>query len=415
MNKNKRGLFLWRVLPILVILFAATVLVTWQITYNHTRRTLEEKYTEMLQSTNQSSDLSRLLYNVDNIVRGKYIGEIDGEKLTDYTISGYIYGLGDKYASYMSADEYSEYMLAKDGLRMGIGINVVYDGDENGLYILNVYDETPAAEAGLVPGEVITRVEGSYVSDIGYYKAIELIRDGDEGSSVSITVRASSGAERTVYVTRKIIEATTVTSRKISGDTGVIRISEFTKATADEFKNAIQSLTVNGVDRFVFDVRNNPGGDLQGISNTLDFLLPEGNIIIINQKNGMQSTIVSDTSEFSAPMVVLANENTASAAELFTAALRDYGKAKIVGKTTYGKGVMQEVISLPNGGAASISVSTYLPPSGVSYDGIGIIPDYDVSLPPETNGRFYRMTDEEDTQLQKALEIIADMELDMIQ
>ena len=415
MNKNKRGLFLWRVLPILVILFAATVLVTWQITYNHTRRTLEEKYTEMLQSTNQSSDLSRLLYNVDNIVRGKYIGEIDGEKLTDYTISGYIYGLGDKYASYMSADEYSEYMLAKDGLRMGIGINVVYDGDENGLYILNVYDETPAAEAGLVPGEVITRVEGSYVSDIGYYKAIELIRDGDEGSSVSITVRASSGAERTVYVTRKIIEATTVTSRKISGDTGVIRISEFTKATADEFKNAIQSLTVNGVDRFVFDVRNNPGGDLQGISNTLDFLLPEGNIIIINQKNGTQSTIVSDTSEFSAPMVVLANENTASAAELFTAALRDYGKAKIVGKTTYGKGVMQEVISLPNGGAASISVSTYLPPSGVSYDGIGIIPDYDVSLPPETNGRFYRMTDEEDTQLQKALEIIADMELDMIQ
>ena len=214
---------------------------------------------------------------------------------------------------------------------------------------------------------------------------------------------------------RAEIKVYTVSHRMVGTDTGVIKINEFTSQTPTEFKNAIEDLIVNGAERFIFDVRNNPGGSLDGVSQTLDFLLPEGNIIIINEKNGTQRTISSDTAEFNAPMAVLINGNTASAAELFTAALRDYGKADSVGETTYGKGSMQEIVPLPGGGAASVSVSNYLPPNGISYDGEGITPTYPVSLSESAASHSYRMTDEEDAQLQKAIELVAAMETDTIQ
>ncbi len=411
---NKKGRLLWQILPMLLILFTAAILVTWQITYNSVRKGMDEKYTEMLSEVTAASDISRTLYNVDSIVRGKYIGTVDDQTLTDYTIAGYIAGLGDKYAYYMDADKYAEYLLENtNGIKTGIGVTVVYDNTAGGLYITSVYDDTPASRAGIQPGEVITRADGRAVTEMGYSLSLERISDGEVGSSIAVTVLSEAGAERVVTLTREEIKVVTVTHRMVNQDTGLVKIGEFTSQTPTEFKNAIQDLIVNGAERFIFDVRNNPGGSLDGVSQTLDFLLPAGDIIIINEKSGTKRTISSDTAEFTAPMAVLVNGNTASAAELFTAALRDYSKADSVGTTTYGKGSMQEIVPLPGGGAASVSVSTYLPPSGVSYDGEGIRPTYPVELPENTN--FYRMTDQEDTQLQKALELVAGMETSTIQ
>ncbi|PWM68152.1 MAG: carboxyl-terminal protease [Clostridiales bacterium] len=413
-GKNRK--ILWQIVPMIVILFTAAILVTWQITYNYTKNEMNEKYSQMLSQVTAENDISRVMYNVDSILRSKYIGEIDSRKLADSTIQGYVYGLGDKYAYYMNAEEFAEYMLeTSDGVKTGIGVTVVYDNSAGGMYVTSVYKDTPASKGGIVPGEVITRVNGKLVTEIGYNLAVEEIGNGEEGSSVELTVMSESGTERAVTLKREIIKLETVTWRMLNSDTGLITISEFTLNTPEEFKNAIQDLTVNGAQRFIFDVRNNPGGNLEGISETLDFLLPEGNIIIINEKSGTQRTIVSDTAEFSAPMAVLVNGNTASAAELFTAALRDYDKAEIVGETTYGKGSMQEIVNLPGGGAASVSVSTYLPPCGVSYDGEGIDPDYPVSLPEETLQNYHKMTDEQDLQLQKAIEIVAAMEVNTYQ
>lgn len=411
---NKKGRLLWQILPMLLILFTAAILVTWQITYNSVRKGMDEKYTEMLSEVTAASDISRTLYNVDSIVRGKYIGTVDDQTLTDYTIAGYIAGLGDKYAYYMDADKYAEYLLENtNGIKTGIGVTVVYDNTAGGLYITSVYDDTPASRAGILPGEVITRADGRAVTEMGYSLSLERISDGEVGSSIAVTVLSKAGTERVVALTREEIKVVTVTHRMVNQDTGLVKIGEFTSQTPTEFKNAIQDLIVNGAERFIFDVRNNPGGSLDGVSQTLDFLLPAGDIIIINEKSGTKRTISSDTAEFTAPMAVLVNGNTASAAELFTAALRDYGKAESVGTTTYGKGSMQEIVPLPGGGAASVSVSTYLPPSGVSYDGEGIRPTYPVELPENTD--FYRMTDQEDTQLQKALELVAGMETSTIQ
>ena len=413
---NKKGRFIWQWIPMLVILFVAAILVTWQITYNSVRKEMNAEYTEMLSQVTAANDISRTMYNVDSILRGKYIGEIDEEKLIDYTITGYVYGLGDKYAYYMSAEEYANYLLENnEGIETGIGVTVVYDNSVGGLYITSVYEGTPASRAGLLPGEVITRAEGKSVTEMGYSAALQTIGDGEVGSNVTLSILSQRGTERVITLTREEIKIETVTWRMLTSDTGVVKISEFTPNTPEEFKIAIQNLTVNGAERFIFDVRNNPGGNLTGVTATLDFLLPAGDVIIINDKNGTQRSITSDTTEFSAPMAVLVNGNTASAAELFTAALRDYDKAEIVGETTYGKGSMQEIVRLPNGGAASVSVSTYLPPSGVSYDGEGIRPDYPVELPEDVASKYYRMTDEEDTQLQKALEIVTAMEVNTIQ
>ena len=137
---NKKGRLFWQVLPMLLILFTAAILVTWQITYNSVRKGMDEKYTEMLSEVTAASDISRTLYNVDSIIRGKYIGNVDEQNLADYTIAGYIAGLGDKYAYYMNADEYAEYLLEnQNGIKTGIGVTVVFDNTAGGLYITSVY------------------------------------------------------------------------------------------------------------------------------------------------------------------------------------------------------------------------------------------------------------------------------------
>lgn len=414
--RNKKERFLLQVLPTLVILFVTTILVTWQITYTAVRKDMNAQYAAMLGDLSAANDISRTVYNADTILRGKYNGTIDDEALIDSMLAGYVNGLGDKYAYYMDAETYAEYLLENQkGIKTGIGVSVVYDSAAGGLYLIGVNENTPAERAGLLPGEVITRVEGEAVVDIGNNVAVERISDGDVGTEVTITVRATTGDERNVTLTREEIQLATVSCRTVNKDTGLIRISEFTSQTPDEFKKAIEKLSVEGAERFVFDVRNNPGGSLDGVSKTLDFLLPEGDIIIINEKDGSKRTLTSDVNQFNAPMAVLVNKNTASAAELFTAALRDYNKAPSVGVRTYGKGSMQEIVPMPGGGAASVSVSTYLPPCGVSYDGEGIKPDYAVELPVEVESNFYRMSDEEDMQLQKALELVSEMDVTVVQ
>lgn len=414
MNKKQLGRFIWNVLPIFAIIIIASILVTWQITFNYTSKKMEAKYTEMINSATSTNEISTMIYNIDSVIRSKYIGEVDEARLLDGTIAGYVYGLGDKHASYMTEEQYNKYITDNlEGEKFtGIGITSVFDVEAGGLYLVSIYEDTPAFKAGLLHGEVITKIGGESVTDIGYDAALEIIASKDLGDIVNVTVKSTEGNERNVDLTIEEVTIKTVTTRMLNRDTGLVKISEFSGTTPEEFKSAIANLTSSGADRFVFDVRNNPGGNLDSIVKVLDFMLPVGNIITINSKNGVQRSEVSDELEFSAPMAVIVNANTASAAEVFTAALRDYDKAEIVGNTTYGKGTAQEFIKLPNGGAASVSTYTYFPPCGVSYDGIGIVPDHEVSLTDAQMANFLRLSDEEDAQLQKAIEVVSQMEVD---
>ncbi|MFQ8600542.1 MAG: S41 family peptidase [Oscillospiraceae bacterium] len=212
--------------------------------------------------------------------------------------------------------------------------------------------------------------------------------------------------DQSIDLVRRKMDIPTIDYRLI-GANGFIRIKEFNDNTPEQFKAAIEDLQANGAKGLVFDVRNNGGGTIDSVAEMLDMLLPEGPIVTAYSKDGTEVVNKqSDANEINLPMCVLTNERTASAAELFACALRDYDKAKLVGTKTYGKGVMQRVFPLSDGSALDITIAKYNPPKSENYDGVGLTPDYEVKLSAELQNIFYELTEINDPQLQKAIEVV---------
>ncbi len=391
-------------LPAAIVLILLAALLSFQITYV----SMLTKYQSEVQSLAASQSAYDKLNYVDALYRAHYVGDIDEEQLSDYLIRGYIAGAGDKYASYMTADEFSAYMEESSGEMVGIGVHIIYNGDMGALEVISVMRDSPALEAGVEPGDLIIAVEGEAVSELGYYPAVDKML-GDLGTVAKFTVRRGENYEqiKEFSIIRQKVTDTTVESRVIGGNIGVIRISQFAENTGDSVRTAIADLTAKGAKSLIFDVRYNPGGALTGIVDTLDQLLPEGPIIRIVDREGNEEAINSDAACISMPMAVLVNEGTASAAELFTSALQDYKLATVIGTTTYGKGTMQTVVSLPDGSGITISYRMYNPPFSDNYEGIGVVPDIELPL-DETlaEKNFYKITDEEDNQLQAAIKAV---------
>ncbi len=350
------------------------------------------------------------LYTIERIVKNNYAGELDPEALKNAVLKGYVAGIGDKYAAYMTAEQFAEYTASDGGNAVGIGINVVYSYTQAAIEIIDVYPDSPAEKAGLVKGDFITAVDAQSVSEESYYTVIDLIK-GEQGSTVKLSILRGEVLKE-IECVRDRIKTYSVDYHIYRGttDIGVIRISEFNSTTPTQFRDAIQSLKESGCDSFVFDVRNNPGGDLESVCGVLDYLLPEGPIIHIYYADGSEQHRNSDASCFDMPCTVLVNDVTASAAELFAAALRDYTrngdfKASVMGTKTYGKGVLQSIYQLTDGSALKITTAHYNPPYSENYDGKGIIPDELVELSEEASGiNFYKLDDYNDNQLIAACE-----------
>ena len=280
------------------------------------------------------------------------------------------------------------------------------------MQIVTVLPSSPAEAAGLLPGDRIIKVNGESVSDLGYQMAVSQIQ-GEGGSYVELNVlRGSNPAvEHTFYIERKVLSETTVSFRMYDEKIGIIRIMEFSRTTPTGVKNAVESLKKSGAERLVFDVRSNPGGDLDGVCETLDYLLPEGPIVRLVDKNGKEELRSSEAGSIDMPMVVLINSNTASAAELFAKALWDYQKATLVGTTTFGKGTAQSILRLPDNSAVAISTHTYYPPYSDNYDGVGVKPDVEVELSENAQGmNIYQLPDSEDAQLLRGVEVLRSIE-----
>ncbi len=387
-----------------IVLILLAALLSFQITFV----AMMNKYQNEVNMLSASQSAYEKLNYVDALYRANYVGEFDEEQLSDYLIRGYIVGVGDKYASYMTADEFSAYMEESSGEMVGIGVHIIYNNELGALEVISVMRDSPALEAGVEPGDLIVMVGDEYVSDLGYYPAVDKML-GELGSVAQFTVRRGKNYEETVEfsIIREKVTDTTVESHMYSGDIGIIRITQFAENTGENVKTAITDLTEKGAKSLIFDVRYNPGGALTGIVDTLDYLLPEGPIIRIVDKEGNEDSITSDAFCISIPMAILVNESTASAAELFTSALKDYKLATVIGTTTYGKGTMQTVVSLPDGSGLSISYRMYNPPYSDNYEGIGVVPDIELPLTDELlEKNFYKITDEEDNQLQTAVKIL---------
>ena len=368
---------------------------------------------------------------IDALFKAYSIFELDEEAIMDAVLKGYVEGTGDKYAEYFTAEEYERFTSESRGELVGIGIRVIMNIEYECIEIIDVLPDSPALKAGLMPGDLITYVgigeNRRSVASVGYTNALELLV-GAEGTAAEMTVwRVDDNEELEFSIIREKVTAVSVTGRVCLADAtvGIVRISEFNLKTPEQFTKAVDELLAKGCDKFVFDVRNNPGGDLRSIRAVLSYFLQDGDVFIrVSDKSGkMESDIIEAIEYVNAAecnvskedlgkyrnlnFAVLVNENTASAAELFTGVLKDYGLSVTVGMTTYGKGTMQSTISLARygyGGALKLTTNYYYPPFSDSYDGIGIFPDCEVELDEALRDKnMYKITDAEDNQLQAAI------------
>ena len=386
-----------------IILIIIAVLITFQITY----MSLNTKYSQKLSEIMVSQNIYSKLAEIENYYENLYIGELDNDKITDNVMRGYVYGTGDKHGTYLNSDQLKQYMSDIDGTGVGIGIMVTYDADRAALEIITVMPDSPSLAAGLEIGDYIIAVDGVDVSESGYYGAVSSVK-GEEGTTVTLTVyRMVDGEykELEYKIKRANISYISIMSHMYEdGITGIVKLLSFDLNTPEQFIAAVEALMEQGAERFVFDVRNNSGGELRSIHAILDYLVPEGPTIRIIDKEGNEETMNSDADDLDMPMVVLTNERTASAAELFSAALRDYEKADLVGTTTYGKGTMQSVIPLADNSALVISYRMYAPPFSENYDGVGLIPDMEIELSEEAaEQNSYKIADSDDNQLLAAI------------
>lgn len=340
------------------------------------------------------------------LVNTRFVGEYEKEEVLDSAMSGMISGLGDRWSYYLSPERYQAEQERRANSYVGIGVTVDYSSEE-GLTIQTVTEGGPAQEAGLMPGEIITAVDGQSIAGDKRYEATELIQ-GKENTAVILTLLGADGESREAEVTRRSIETDPVSYEMLENGTGYIRVENFFRRSADQVKAAVEDLQSQGAKTLVFDMRNNGGGYLDELIPMLDSLLPEGPIFRTRSRSGAEKIEESDAECVDLPMAVLVNEDTYSAAEIFAAELQEWGAAVVVGTPTSGKGYSQQLYPLFNGGAVGISTAEYFTGEGKSLVGTGLTLDreYHLSQTDEARRQAGGLPLEEDGQLQAALELL---------
>lgn len=364
-----------------------------------------DQWQSALPDEKKNPELFETLAMIDYYYQSGYVDKIDKEELVSRLMNAYIICVGDPYGVYYTPEEVDALYSDTEGVKVGIGVYVRVMGEnDDRIKILEVMDGSPAKSAGILKGDIITHVDGIDVNEIGYNETVSMI-SGEVDTDVSITVLRGD-IIKTITVKRKLYTAQTVFYHKYALDTsvGVVRITEFNDGTPNQFKNAVNTLLNQGCTSLVFDVRSNPGGTVDSCVEILDFLLPTGDIMYITDLDGTVVDVrYSEASQINVPMAVLTDGGTASAGELFTCALKDYDKAVLVGTKTYGKGCMQSIITLPNGGELRYTTQLYNPPISENYDGVGITPDIEIELDSSlTKLNYFEITDAQDNQLKEA-------------
>ena len=381
-----------------IAFMAITAAVTLTITMIFSMRS----FTDRVYSLKEREGMYKKYSEIDRWVRQNYYGTIDEDALMDAVASGYLAGLGDSYARYYTAEEYAQLSQTLDGTVAGLGISTAQDASGY-MIVTEVYPDSPAE--GVIPvGALIVKIDDLDVTKDNYGQAVALLT-GEAGTKVELTIRQNDEDTALSPLTRRNVTKPTVYSRMIN-QTAYIRISEFTDSTTVQFSQAISEAVSNGAKALIFDVRENGGGTIKSVSAILDQLLPQGDIVSATYGDGTTKVLyTSDANQVELPMMILGNENSASASELFIQALRDYGKASFVGVNTMGKGSMQETFKLSDGSAIQLTVALYNPPKSGNFDQVGLKPDYEVKLSSSLQDVLFELDENTDAQLKKALEL----------
>ncbi len=361
-----------------------------------------------------NNQVTKKITTINHIINEKGLYDVSEEELADYAAAGLTLALDDKYTNYYSKEQFKHFM---DNIVNGsyvIGIVVSVD-EENRIIVQSVMEDSAAEKAGIKDGDIILEVNSVKYFGDELEKAVSVMRGDEleekEGTKLQLRIKRD-GEEKNITVIREKLAYSSVKSKMLDNNVGYLRILSFNSAseeadskdTYDEFIEKLDNLKNSGMKRLIIDLRNNPGGSLDVVKKIADELLPEGIITYTEDKYGERVEYFSDKEELNVPMVVLVNEDSASASEVLTGALKDYNKAKIVGTKTFGKGVVQSVIPFDDGSGLSITTSKYFTPNGVCIHDIGIEPDILIESNEE-----YEIAGENDNQFNKAVEIINKM------
>lgn len=364
----------------------------------------------VVELTNESEDVDLVseetknkLEKVEKLIDENFYFEDEEQAKQDGIIRGYVEGLGDPYSVYYTKEEFDKFTDTMSNKFVGVGIIPSQDRNTNAITVADVCG--PAKEAGIEIQDVVTKIDGEDITSLD----IEVVSNmllGEEGSEVTITVyRVTDGKEHEFTIERQKIELPTLEYRMLENNIGYIQVKGFYESVAQKYYLALLDLNSQGMEGLIIDLRSNSGGLMDIAVQMLEYTLPKGKITDIKDKEGsvIGTYSASGKYQFDKPLVVLVNEDSASASELFTGAIKDYGIGTIIGKTTYGKGIGQNTFSLGDGSAVKLTIFEFFTPNGNTIHKIGIVPDveveFDVAAYAESGG-------ENDNQLQAAIDNI---------
>ena len=335
-----------------------------------------------------------------------YYEDVDHEEMLESAAMGLIVGVGDVYSVYYTKEDMEAFNEETEGEYAGIGCQLIADSTDQLITVTRVFKGSPAEEVGMRTGDKIV-----YVNDI-YYSAYEMddavsVMRGTPGENVKVTVMR--GLETIDFdITRKVVNINYVEHQILDGNIGYVMVYDFLGNAVEGFKTALNDFQAAGVKAMIIDLRNNGGGLLDASVEMADMILPEGTVVSMREKSGMEEVFKIDNEYYDVPMVVLVNEYSASASEILSGAIRDYGEGTLVGTKTFGKGVVQSVVDFPDGSGLKITTARYYTPSGECIHEVGIEPHVTVELDEDAVTKYgiNNLPHENDAQLQKAIQLI---------
>lgn len=401
--EEKKKYNVYRTIMVIVLTAFITFMITTLIGYNYV--TKGEGAELLIRETSSEQDLATQLEKYRSIIDQYYLGEVNEDDLKEGAIKGFIEGLGDPYTEYISKEEMEEYMQDTLGNYVGIGIYMVLDEEEGKIKVLSPMKGSPAEQAGIQPGDIIETVDGETYTKEEMSEVSDKIK-GKEGTTVKIGIKR--GDENLEFeIKRENIKVNPVEGKVLENNIGYIQFSSFDETTAEDFKAKYEELQKQGITSLVIDLRNNGGGLVDQAIDIADLFVEKDTPLLyeVDKDGNEEVTKAEKDVTITIPTIILTNENTASASEILAGALKDLGKAKIVGTKTYGKGVIQEILTLKDGSGIKITTEEYQTPNHNKINKVGIEPDEMVEL-PETVTNILNVPEDQDTQLQKAIELL---------
>lgn len=386
---------------------AATIaIIAMAVTFSLTMVVSMKMFNTTVSSVKNKERQYNKLSEIDRFVRAGEYFTIDEDTLNDRLAAGYMNGINDKYAVYYTAKEYSEKQSVEKGTLTGIGVAVVNDTSSGYARIIRLYDNSPAAEAGMQVGGFITAINDESTRNITSTARLTSKLLGEEGTTTTITYLTPDRQEQQLNLVHSNYKTPSIYTRQMVADTcGYIRIDSFTSGTASEFKAAVDELLQQGANSLVFDLRDNTGENLNAALVAADYCVPSGEIAKQQDRDGNVTVLrMSDETEINVPIVCLVNGSTAGSAELFANALRKMAGATLVGTKTAGKGVvLSDAQSFSDGSAAYITVGLLLDNEDQTWNDEGLRPDIDAALSVDEQNAYYDYTLDTDPQISKAV------------